>query len=42
MVKMNILMIADDDDDDDVIILPEPVLTKREAYSIALSLQKMN
>ena len=28
------------DDDDDVIILPEPVLTIREAYPFALSLQR--
>jgi len=30
---------TDDGDDDDVIILPEPVLTIREAYSIVLSLK---
>ena len=31
---------TDDDEDDDLIILPEPVLTIRETYSIALSFTK--
>jgi len=30
-----------DDDDDEVIIMPEPVLTIREAYSIASKLQRL-
>jgi len=29
------------DDDDEVIIIPEPILTIREAYSIASKLQKL-
>ena len=32
---------TDDDDDDDVIILPEIVLTIREAYSIVLSFTEL-
>ena len=31
----------DDDNDDDVISIPEPVLTIREAYSIASKLQRL-
>jgi len=31
----------DDTDDDDVIVMPEPVLTMREAYSIASRLQRV-